>query len=154
MTAIRLLPGDLDDPRVLDLLAFHLAGMRADSPPEASYALDVSGLRVPEVTFLTAWSEDDLLGCGALKALGDGTAEVKSMRTWPQHLRKGVGRAILTEIIAIARARGYHRLSLETGTGPSFEAAIALYRRQGFENGPVFNAYRESDFNQFLHLDL
>jgi len=95
-----------------------------------------------------------VLGVGALKALGAGAGEVKSMRTHPDHLRKGVGAAILETIIGEAHARGYRRLSLETGRGPAFEAALALYRRRGFRNGEAFADYEPSAFNQFLHLDL
>ncbi len=151
---MKVIPGDFDDPQVIDLLRFHLSGMLEDSPPGTSYALDLSGLRAPAITFLTAWDGEALLGCGALKELSPESGEIKSMRTWPQHLRKGVAAAILAEILALARSRGYRRLSLETGTGEAFEPALAMYRRHGFVNGGVFGDYRESDFNQFLHLEL
>jgi putative acetyltransferase len=151
---MRIIPGDFDDPQVIDLLRFHLSGMLEDSPPGTSYALDLSGLQVPGITFLTAWDGDQLLDCGALKELSPEAGEIKSMRTWPQHLRKGVAAAILAEILSLARSRNYRRLSLETGTGEVFEPALAMYRRRGFVNGGVFGEYRESDFNQFLHLEL
>lgn len=136
------------------LLALHLAGMHAGSPPGNVFALDLSGLRVPQVTVWTAWQDDEIAGIGALKMLGDGAAEVKSMRTHPGFVRQGVGAAILETIIAAAVGRGVKRLSLETGSGPAFEPALALYRRRGFVNGPAFADYAQSDFNQFLHLDL
>lgn len=56
--------------------------------------------------------------------------------------------------IGAARARGMRRLSLETGSGPAFEAALALYRRRGFVDGDPFGGYGRSNFNQFLHLML
>jgi putative acetyltransferase len=145
---------DLTSEPVRALLALHLAGMRADSPPGLSFALDLSGLQVPEVTVWTAWDGEALLGIGALKNLGDGSGEIKSMRTDPAHLRKGVGAALLEHIIMTARERGYHRLSLETGSGPSFEPALAMYRKRGFVNGEAFGDYAPSAFNQFLHLEL
>jgi putative acetyltransferase len=46
------------------------------------------------------------------------------------------------------------RLSLETGSGPAFDAALALYRSRGFVNGGPFAEYTKSEFSQFLHLDL
>ncbi len=46
------------------------------------------------------------------------------------------------------------RLSLETGSGPAFEPALALYRKRGFVDGEPFGEYVRSDFNQFLHLPL
>ena len=76
------------------------------------------------------------------------------MRTESRHLRKGVGLAILNHIIDEARQRGYRRLSLETGSGAEFEAALSLYRKRGFSNGEPFGDYVASDFNQFLHLEL
>lgn len=145
---------DLTGEKTRNLLALHLAGMHANSPPGSVFALDLSGLMVPEVIVWTAWEGDQIAGVGALKMLPDGNGEVKSMRTDPGFIRKGVGGAILETIIANAKTRGAHRLSLETGSGPSFEPALALYRRRGFVNGAAFSDYEESDFNQFLHLAL
>lgn len=145
---------DLESAPVRDLLRLHLQGMHANSPPGHSFALDLSGLSHPDVTVWSAWTGPGLAAIGALKALPDGSGEVKSMRTHPDALRRGAGAAILETIITTARARGYWRLSLETGTGPAFEPALALYRKRGFVNGPAFDGYEASDFNQFLHLPL
>ena len=60
---------DLTRPEVHALLAEHLRGMHALSPPESVHALDLTGLRQPEVTFWTIWDSTTLLGTGALKAL-------------------------------------------------------------------------------------
>jgi len=145
---------DLTSAQTRELLALHLAGMHASSPPDSVFALDLSGLRVPEVTVWTAWQDNRIAGVGALKMLADGTGEVKSMRTHPDFLRKGVAAVILETIIEAALSRGAPRLSLETGSGSTFEPALALYRRRGFRNGAAFSTYEQSDFNQFLHLDL
>lgn len=145
---------DLSGQPIRDLVALHLAGMSANSPPGHCFALDESGLMSADVTVWSAWDGEAIAGIGALKALGDGTGEIKSMRTHPNHLRKGVGAAILERIIAEARARGYRRLSLETGSGEAFEAALAMYRRRGFASGGAFGDYVGSDFNQFMHLEL
>ncbi|WP_043337139.1 GNAT family N-acetyltransferase [Belnapia moabensis] len=145
---------DLSGEPTRRLLALHLAGMHANSPPGSVHALDLSGLTAPEVTVWSAWQGDAIAGIGALKLLGDGTGEVKSMRTHPDHLRRGVAAALLEHIIGEALAQGLAQLSLETGTGPVFEPALALYRRRGFVNGEVFGGYQVSSFNQFLHLAL
>jgi len=129
---------DLAGDAVRALLALHLSGMHANSPPGHVFALDLSGLKVPNVSVWTAWRGDALAGIGALKELGDGVGEIKSMRTHPDHLRQGVGAAILDHIVTVARARRLRRLSLETGTGPAFEPALALYRKRGFANGEPF----------------
>jgi len=145
---------DLSGEATRSLVRLHLEGMRAHSPPGSVFALDYSGLTSADVRLWTAWIREEIAGMGALRDLGDGTGEVKSMRTHPRFLRRGVGAALLEHIIAAARAAGMVRLSLETGSGPAFEPALALYRRRGFVSGAPFAQYTRSDFNQFLHLDL
>ncbi|PXA82985.1 N-acetyltransferase [Nostoc sp. 3335mG] len=128
--------------------------MHANSPADSVFALDLSGLIVPEVTVWGVWDGDMLVGIGALKMLGSGGAEIKSMRTHPDHLRRGVAAALLDHIVSEARQRGLARLSLETGSGPAFDPALALYRKRRFSNGEAFGDYAPSAFNQFLHLTL
>lgn len=145
---------DLSGAPTRALLAIHLAGMQAESPPESVFALDLSGLRQPGICVWTAWDGDSIAGVAALRDLGGGQGELKSMRTHPDHLRRGVAAALLRHIIGQARQRGMTRLSLETGSGPAFDPALTLYRRNGFGNGEAFGDYRASAFNQFLHLGL
>lgn len=152
--ALEIREDDLSGGPTRELLALHLAGMHTNSPPGHVFALDLSGLRAPKVTVWSAWSHGRIAGIGALKDLGDGTGEVKSMRTHPSFLRQGVGAALLEQIVTAARARGMCRLSLETGSGPAFEPALALYRKRGFVDGEPFSDYIRSHFNQFLHLTL
>jgi len=147
-------PADVDDDRVKALLVRHLEGMHANSPPGHVFALDWSGLQKPEISFYALWEGEELLGFGALKELGPRAGEIKSMRTADAHLRRGVAAAILEHIIAESRRRGYTCLSLETGSGQAFEAALTLYRKYGFTEGGAFGDYEKSPFNQFLHLDL
>jgi putative acetyltransferase len=146
--------GDFQHPQVQALLKFHLEQMRANSPPGSVFALDWSGLQRPEISFYTLWEGDTLLGCGAVKDLGDGTAEIKSMRTHPEHLRKRVGEKILVHIIETTKARNYGMLLLETGSGLAFDPALALYRKHGFVNCGPFADYEKSPFNQFMQLKL
>ncbi|MFZ4689168.1 MAG: GNAT family N-acetyltransferase [Polymorphobacter sp.] len=147
-------PDDLRSDQTRSLLALHLAGMHASSPPGHVFALDLSGLQTPDVSVWTAWQGDRIAAVGALKRLPDGTAEVKSMRTHPDFLRRGAAAALLAVIIAAAAARGIPRISLETGRGPAFEPALRLYRARGFRSGSAFSDYSPSAFSQFLHLDL
>ncbi len=161
---------ELKHPQVLALLEEHLAGMRAASPPECVFALDLDGLRQPDITFLTAWRlpafasagavsgdiEGELVAMGALKELAPttvaegGHGELKSMRTAARHLRQGAAQAILTELLVMARHRGYARVSLETGSTPPFEPALAMYRRFGFVECGPFADYRDDPFSRFM----
>ena len=72
---------DLSGGEVIVLLEEHLADMYATSPPESVHALDLDGLKSPEITFFSAWKDSQLLGCVAIKELDTQHAELKSMRT-------------------------------------------------------------------------
>jgi putative acetyltransferase len=145
---------DLSGDPARDLVRLHLEGMHAHSPPGHVFALDYSGLTTPDVTVWSAWQAGRITGIGALKDLGARAGELKSMRTHPDFLRRGVAAALLEHIIIAARAKGMTRLSLETGSGAYFEPALTLYRRRGFVDGAEFGDYVRSPFNQFLHLTL
>ena len=145
---------DLSGEAVRGLLRFHLSQMQVNTPPEHVHALDLSGLQAPTVTVWTAWDGEAIAGIGALKALGDDSGEIKSMRTAPAYLRRGVAKAMLTHIMAEARSRGWRTLHLETGRGPAFEPALALYRGHGFVQGEAFAGYEPGEFSQFFHLAL
>ena len=151
---LRIREDDLSSGQTVELLRLHLEGMHANSPPDSVFALDLSGLSQPEISVWTAWVDDAVAGIAALKDLGDGTGEIKSMRTSPPFLRRGVAAALLEHVITVARERGMKRLSLETGSGEAFEPALRLYRKRGFVEGEVFAQYEKSAFNQFLHLAL
>lgn len=133
--------GELDNPRIIQLLREHLTSMRRISPPESVHALDLSGLSKPDITFYSLWHEGELLGCGAIKALDARHGEVKSMRTATAHLRKGVAATLLRHIVEEAKRRSYHRLSLETGPMKEFEPARRLYASFGFEECGPFADY-------------
>ena len=145
---------DLSGPEIRALLAEHLASMRGLSPPESVHALDLEGLKRPDVAFWTAWDGGALAGCGALKAIDATHGEVKSMRTAPTHRRRGVARAMLEHIVEEARRRRYVRLSLETGSMAAFAPARELYARRGFRACPPFAGYRDDPNSVFMALDL
>src|SRR5512147_2023646 len=96
---------DLEGPEIRMLLEEHLRSMHEHSPAESVHALDLHGLRQPDITFWTVWNGDELMGCGALKQLDPTHGEVKSMRTAVAHRRTGVGRAVLQHIVSVALAR-------------------------------------------------
>ena len=145
---------DLSRPQVQDLLSEHLANMYEITPVESVHALNAAGLRDPTITFWTIWDGDALVGCGALRELSAISGEIKSMRTPVAARRRGAGRAMLNHIIDAARARGYTRLSLETGAMAGFEPARQLYRSAGFREGGPFGEYAEDPNSVFMHLEL
>jgi len=138
---MRIVVDGLSGPEIAAFLQEHLDDMRAVSPPESKHALDLDGLRQPDVTFWSVYDDADLVGCGALKRLDNTSAELKSMRTAGSAKRRGVGSTLLEHIEAEARRRGFARLYLETGTADYFAPARAFYARHGFTPCEPFADY-------------
>ncbi|MGW2842187.1 GNAT family N-acetyltransferase [Streptomyces sp. NPDC001493] len=141
---------DLSGRDIAEFLQAHVDEMRAITPLESKHALDLDGLRVPEVTFWTAYDADVLVGCGAVKRIEEGHAEIKSMRTEPTRKRTGVASQLLAHIISSARSMGYRRLSLETGATDHFAPARALYEKFEFTYCGAFANYREDPNSAFM----
>jgi putative acetyltransferase len=145
---------DLRGPEIAALLRAHLDHAARHSPPESVHALDLERLRAPGITFWTAWSEGELLGCAALRELSSDHGEIKSMHTAAAHRGKGVAAKLVEHLLAEARVRGYRRVSLETGSVDGFAPARALYVRFGFEACPPFADYREDPYSVCMTLQL
>ena len=141
---------DLQRPDVLALLQMHLDEMHRWSPACRVHAMPAERLRAPDVTFLSAWSGDTLASVGALKDLGGGHGELKSMRAAPDFRGKGAGRAMLDALIAEARTRGMTWLGLETGRPAPFADAQALYTANGFAECAPFGDYVSDDFSMCM----
>ncbi len=146
--------GQLDDPRVIALLQVHVNRARAETAPGSAHALDLSGLKTPDVRFFSAWEGETLMGCGALKTFASGHGELKSMHTAQSHRGKGVGDAMVRRLVDEARAMGLSRLSLETGSWPYFAPAHRLYARHGFADCPPFGAYVADPNSRFMARDI
>ena len=142
--------GGLERDDVHALLAEHLADMFATSPAESVHALDLGALRHEAISFFTVREDGRLLGCGALKDLGDGHGEIKSMRTTAVARCRGVATTMLQHLMETARTRGFERLSLETGSEPYFAAARRLYVRHGFAECEPFADYVPDPNSVFL----
>ncbi len=151
---MRIIPGDLSDQRVVDLLHTHLTSARAETAPGSAHALDLTGLQSPDVSVWTIWDDETLLGIAALKRLSADHGEVKSMHTAHSMRGGGVGTAMLRHIITTARASGMSRLSLETGSWEYFRPAHSLYRSHGFVECPPFGDYVPDPNSVFMSLDL
>jgi putative acetyltransferase len=148
----------VDDPRKPDvraLLERHLTFCLSETPPEHSFALDVDALAQPGVAFFSCRDADGtLLGVGAIKELDPAHVEIKSMHTAAEARGRGVGRAVLDQLLSAARSRGYQRVSLETGTTPGFTAARAMYVSRGFVPAEPFAQYFRTGDNTFYTLAL
>jgi len=153
-TPLRIELDDLSRPAVRALLEEHLVHMYQLSPPEQVFALDLDGLRAPDVSFYTVWDGDLLLGCAALKALSPSHGELKSMRTPSARRGRGAGRALLAHILDEAQRRGYREMSLETGSHPEFGPAQRLYQAFGFRVCGPFADYREDPHSVFMSMRL
>jgi putative acetyltransferase len=145
----------IDDPQaddVRELLGRHLAYARATTAPEDVYALDVDGLLDPSVTLFSYRVDGRVLGVGALKCIDADHAEIKSMHTAEEARGRGIARALVDHLIGVARERGYRRVSIETGSGPAFAAARALYASADFTPCGPFGDYRPSPNSAYMTL--
>ncbi len=145
---------DLQGDEIAAFLQQHLDDMRATSPPESKHALDLEGLRQPDVTFWSAYFDGKLVGCAALKNLGDNLGEIKSMRTCASCRQKGVASALLNHVIEQAKSRQLERLLLETGSMAFFAPARALYGKFGFQTRGPFAQYRLDPNSVYMELPL
>jgi len=143
-------PDDLSSSATRELVAHHLTGMHASSPPESVFALDIDGLRHPDVTFFSARLGDEVVAIGALKTLDPENGELKSMRVADAHLGTGGGRAMLRHLLGEARARGMRTVWLETGSPDDFIPARRLYESEGFVECGAFGDYPENPFSVFM----
>ncbi|HMJ34617.1 MAG TPA: GNAT family N-acetyltransferase [Baekduia sp.] len=146
-----------DDPGASDvreLLGRHLAYANANTRPEEVYALGVEALLDPAVTFFSFRADGELLGVAALKQLDAGHAEIKSMHTAQEARGRGIGRALVDHLLGAAREQGYRRVSLETGAGPAFAPARALYAGAGFTPCSAFGDYEPSANSAYMTLSL
>lgn len=147
----------IDDPRADDvrgLLERHLEFARTHTPPEGVFALATDALVDPAITFYSYRRDGELLAVGALKQLDGTHGELKSMHTAQAARGQGIGRAMVEHLVAVARARGLARVSLETGTMAAFAPARALYARTGFTECGPFGDYRPSPTSTFMTLAL
>jgi putative acetyltransferase len=151
---MQILPGDLDDPRIMALLHTHVTTARAETARGSAHALDVTGLQSPDISFWAIWDRNELLGVGALRRLSPDHGEIKSMHTTQSARRRGAGSAMLHHLIDTARAGGLSRLSLETGAWDYFIPARTFYQRHGFVECPPFGDYAADPNSVFMSLDL
>jgi putative acetyltransferase len=147
---MQFVEGNFDHPEVLALLDTHVTRARAETGRGSAHALDLSGLKTPDIRFWSLWDGDRLIGLGALKTLSSDHGEVKSMHTAEQARQKGAGSAMLDHILGQAREMGLSRVSLETGSWDYFVPARAFYRRHGFVECGPFADYKPDPNSVFM----
>jgi putative acetyltransferase len=147
---VKIVVDDLTGPEIARFLDEHVREMLSITPPESKHALDLDGLRRPEITFWSVLDGDTLVACGAIKRLDAYHAEVKSMRTAPARKRSGIASLLLEHIITQARHMGFARLSLETGSDEFFLPARRLYEKFGFRYCEPFAGYRPDPLSVFM----
>lgn len=150
MSTLKIVVDDLSGPEIAGFLDAHVQQMRSLTPLESKHALDLDSLRKPDITFWSASDDGALVGCGAIKRLDAGHAELKSMRTRPTRQRSGIASQLLEHIIAEAQCMGFARLSLETGAAEFFLPARRLYEKFGFHYCDPFADYRPDPNSTFM----
>ena len=152
--SIRIQSANLDTPEFAAMIDTHAELMLSLSPPGSCHFLPMDGLRTPDVTVWEMRDGDELVGCGALQELSQTHGEVKSMHMLSRRRGAGLGRKMLDHILAESRARGYTRLSLETGSMEGFKPSRTLYHSCGFDICPPFSSYVEDPNSVFMSLEL
>lgn len=139
--AIELVPSPPDGPLSAGLVAQLLAELAERYPEHAPSPHAPRTFDPPRGAFLVALRAGEPVGCGGFRPLDDATAELKRMVTAPSARGQGVARRVLAGLEEAARAAGYRRLVLETGSRQP--EAVALYRAAGYREVPAFAAYFE-----------
>jgi putative acetyltransferase len=147
---VRIVVDDLSGPEIAEFLDEHVQEMRSITPLESKHALDLDGLRQPEITFWSVLDGDILVGCGAIKRLDADHAELKSMRTASDRQRSGIASLLMEHIIAEARRMGFTRMSLETGSAEFFRPARNLYQKFGFDFCEPFADYKPDPHSVYM----
>jgi GNAT superfamily N-acetyltransferase len=80
--------------------------------------------------FVVACMGRELVGTGALILHGEGISEMVRISTRKTYRRRGIGQAIVTYLVDVARQRGDRRIIVKTNA--SWHDAIHLYQRLGF----------------------
>ena len=150
MNVLDIREDDLSGEAIATLLREHLAHMHAVTPVGSAHALDLDGLKTPDITFWSVWRGDELVGCGALRELDPRTGEIKSMRIAEAHRRGGVASRLLQHIVETAEKRAYTHLHLETGSFAAFAPARAFYERHGFTYRGPFAVHTDDPNSVFM----
>jgi putative acetyltransferase len=141
MHDLKLQPERLDSDVVRALISA-LNGELSRLYPEPGathFRLDPEEIAPGRGVFLVAYMDERSIGCGAIRLVDEGIAEVKRMYVVPEERGRGIGKLVLAELEREARSLGARRLVLETGTRQP--EALAMYRSAGFAVVDPFGEY-------------
>ena len=147
---LKSIKGNFDNQEVDELLKKHFIELRAASPEGSAHVLDIPGLKDPTITFWSLWKNDKLMGCGALKFLGNNHGEFKSIRVHDNFRNKGNGIKVIEHLIYEARKLNIKRISIETGAGSFFKPARKLFKKCNFEPCKPFAHYKDDINSLYL----
>lgn len=147
---IKIVPPD--DADLHSLIALLDEEMLTLYPSEGIYGVDFSDPKVLEMTFCVAYAGGKPAGCGALKPLGPGTAELKRFFVNKRFRGRGMASLILNFIEEKAREAGVRLIRLETG--PKQPAAIGLYGKFGYVPTELYGEYTNSEYSYCMEKEL
>ena len=134
---VTVAPRAFDDPVCVALRAELAAELLARFGEDTEPGAKPTGADV--AVSLVAFSAGEAVGCGALRLLGGGAAELKRMYVRPAARRQGVAGRLTESLEAAARERGCDIARVETSI--DLPEAIAFYERAGYRAIPCFGAY-------------
>lgn len=114
------------------------ADLRGPYDPDQHHGFSADRVFASGLLFFIAKLDGQAVGCGGI-AFDEGYAELKRMYVRPTARGRGVAQAVLERLEAEAKAKGYKRLTLETGDVQ--HAAIKVYERAGFMVCEPFGEY-------------
>jgi putative acetyltransferase len=135
-------------PEVVLLVEELDAYLSALYPPESNHLLDIESLAQPDIRFLVARLDGQVMGCVALRVDPAGWGEVKRLYVPPRARGLGIGRRLLAALEAQARREGLTLLRLETGIHQP--EALGLFRAAGFVEIPAFAPYAPDPLSVFM----
>ncbi len=151
---MKSIKNNFDHPEVNDLLNKHFIELRSVSPEGSVHVLDIPDLKISSIKFWSLWENKQLIGCGALKFLGENHGEFKSIRISDKFRKNGLGIKIITHLINEAKKLNVKRISVETGSGDFFVPARKLFKKCGFEPCKPFAHYKEDPNSCYFSLDI
>ena len=143
---------DPQDAAVARLIRIHLENSDDIGDDTSNHTMGVAALCADDIAFWTISDRVDLLGCGALKTLGNHMVEVKSVHVLSHARGRGVANALMEFLIAEARRDGCTEMVLETGTMEAYAAARALYKSLGFSQCGPIPGYCEDPNSLYMRL--